>query len=199
MIDYIKGVIEDSGEGTLTVENSAGMGYLLNVSENTLMELAGERGEVKVYSYMAIRENDVSLYGFATKLERELFLMLITVPKIGPRIALNVLSAFSPEALVSAVVSEDVKMLTIANGIGKKAASTIVVTLHDKMEKIADSSGMQTEQPSSASSAMTDEAVMALVTLGFDNATAMKAVRKVDSEGLALEDIIAQALRSLDR
>ena len=159
----------------------------------------GLRGEVKVYSYMAIRENDVSLYGFATKLERELFLMLITVPKIGPRIALNVLSAFSPEALVSAVVSEDVKMLTIANGIGKKAASTIVVTLHDKMEKIADSSGMQTEQPSSASSAMTDEAVMALVTLGFDNATAMNAVRKVDSEGLALEDIIAQALRSLDR
>ena len=100
MIDYIKGMVTGAGEGTVTVEDRSGVGYLLNVSSNTASDLSSANDESIVYTHLAVRENDVSLYGFSTVLERKLFYMLLTVPKIGPKIALNILGTFSPNALI---------------------------------------------------------------------------------------------------
>ena len=199
MIDYIRGTIENAEEGSITIEDRSGVGYLLNVSENTLADLMSETEETRVYTYMAVRENDVSLYGFSTVLERKLFFLLLTVPKIGPRIALNVLGAFTPQALVSAILQRDVKLLTIANGVGKKAAEQIVVTLHDKVEKLGEKENMIDAVSDTADETDSDDAALALISLGFDSQTAMRTVRKVARENMALEDIISAALRELNR
>ena len=104
MFDYIKGDITDIRDGYLTIENKSGIGFLLNVSENTITDLINDRNDVLVYTYMAVRENDMSLFGFSTSFEREIFFKLLSVPKIGPKIALSILSALSPNMIINAIV-----------------------------------------------------------------------------------------------
>ena len=199
MIDYIKGMVTGAGEGTVTVEDRSGVGYLLNVSSNTASDLSSANDESIVYTHLAVRENDVSLYGFSTVLERKLFYMLLTVPKIVPKIALNILGAFSPNALISTVLQRDVKTLTVANGVGKKAAEQIVVTLHDKFEKLGDEESTVEVSSGEAGGTLYDDAVLALTSLGFDMQTATATVRSVADDTMSLEDIIASSLRALNR
>ena len=198
MFDYIKGDVADIREGYLTIENKSGVGFLLNVSENTTTDLINDREDVKVYTYMAVRENDVSLFGFSTLFEREIFFKLLTVPKIGPKIALSLLSALSPNMIVAAIMNKDYKSLCTANGVGKKAAEQIVVTLQDKFGDLPEIEEI-TMSDMNINSDLKDEAILGLTSLGFDRAYAAKIVREISvDDDLTIEDILSLALQKVN-
>lgn len=198
MFDYIKGDVADIREGYLTIENKSGVGFLLNVSENTTTDLINDREDVKVYTYMAVRENDVSLFGFSTLFEREIFFKLLTVPKIGPKIALSLLSALSPNMIVAAIMNKDYKSLCTANGVGKKAAEQIVVTLQDKFGDLPEIEEIAISDMN-VSSDLKDEAILGLTSLGFDRAYAAKIVREISvDDDLTIEDILSLALQKVN-
>ncbi|MCR2033652.1 Holliday junction branch migration protein RuvA [Anaerofustis stercorihominis] len=198
MFDYIKGDVADIREGYLTIENKSGVGFLLNVSENTTTDLINDREDVKVYTYMVVRENDVSLFGFSTLFEREIFFKLLTVPKIGPKIALSLLSALSPNMIVAAIMNKDYKSLCTANGVGKKAAEQIVVTLQDKFGDLPEIEEI-TISDMNVSSDLKDEAILGLTSLGFDRAYAAKIVREISvDDDLTIEDILSLALQKVN-
>lgn len=198
MFDYIKGDVADIREGYLTIENKSGVGFLLNVSENTTTDLINDREDVKVYTYMAVRENDVSLFGFSTLFEREIFFKLLTVPKIGPKIALSLLGALSPNMIVAAIMNKDYKSLCTANGVGKKAAEQIVVTLQDKFGDLPEIEEIAISDMN-VSSDLKDEAILGLTSLGFDRAYAAKIVREISvDDDLTIEDILSLALQKVN-
>ncbi|EDS72664.1 Holliday junction branch migration protein RuvA [Anaerofustis stercorihominis] len=198
MFDYIKGDVTDIREGYLTIENKSGVGFLLNVSENTATDLINDREDVKVYTYMAVRENDVSLFGFSTLFEREIFFKLLTVPKIGPKIALSILSALSPNMIVAAIMNKDYKSLCTANGVGKKAAEQIVVTLQDKFGDLPEIEEI-TVNDMNINNDLKDEAILGLTSLGFDRAYAAKIVREISvDDDLTIEDILSLALQKVN-
>lgn len=198
MFNYIKGDVTDIREGYLTIENKSGVGFLLNVSENTATDLINDREDVKVYTYMAVRENDVSLFGFSTLFEREIFFKLLTVPKIGPKIALSVLSALSPNMIVAAIMNKDYKSLCTANGVGKKAAEQIVVTLQDKFGDLPEIEEI-TVNDMNINNDLKDEAILGLTSLGFDRAYAAKIVREISvDDDLTIEDILSLALQKVN-
>lgn len=198
MFDYIKGDITDIRDGYLTIENKSGIGFLLNVSENTITDLINDRNDVLVYTYMAVRENDMSLFGFSTSFEREIFFKLLSVPKIGPKIALSILSALSPNMIINAIVNKDYKSLCTANGVGKKAAEQIVVTLQDKFTDLPEIESM-TMDNEVVSSDLKDEAILGLTSLGFDRSYAAKIVREISVyDDLSIEDILSLALQKVN-
>lgn len=198
MFDYIKGDVADIREGYLTIENKSGVGFLLNVSENTATDLINDREDVKVYTYMAVRENDVSLFGFSTLFEREIFFKLLTVPKIGPKIALSLLSALSPNMIVAAIMNKDYKSLCTANGVGKKAAEQIVVTLQDKFGDLPEIEEI-TMSDMNINNDLKDEAILGLTSLGFDRSYAAKIVREISvDDDLTIEDILSLALQKVN-
>lgn len=198
MFDYIKGDITDIRDGYLTIENKSGIGFLLNVSENTITDLINDRNDVLVYTYMAVRENDMSLFGFSTSFEREIFFKLLSVPKIGPKIALSILSALSPNMIINAIMNKDYKSLCTANGVGKKAAEQIVVTLQDKFTDLPEIESM-TMDNEVVSSDLKDEAILGLTSLGFDRSYAAKIVREISvDDDLSIEDILSLALQKVN-
>ncbi|WP_290773942.1 Holliday junction branch migration protein RuvA [Anaerofustis sp.] len=198
MFDYIKGDITDIRDGYLTIENKSGIGFLLNVSENTITDLINDRNDVLVYTYMAVRENDMSLFGFSTSFEREIFFKLLSVPKIGPKIALSILSALSPNMIINAIMNKDYKSLCTANGVGKKAAEQIVVTLQDKFTDLPEIESM-TMDNEVVNSDLKDEAILGLTSLGFDRSYAAKIVREISvDDDLSIEDILSLALQKVN-
>lgn len=198
MFDYIKGNVTNIKQGYVTVENRSGIGFLLNVSENTVTDLTNEQEEVQIFTYMSVRENDVSMFGFSTSFERDIFFKLISVPKIGPKIALNILSALSPNMIINAVLNKDYKALCIANGVGKKAAEQIVVTLQDKFS----STDVFEEEESIITNEKSDlksQAILALTSLGFERGYCAKIVNGISIEDdLSIEDIITIALQKVN-
>ena len=132
MISFLMGIIEEKKENTL-VMNVNGVGFELCVSNNTLAALPMENTACKVYSYMAVREDDISLYGFATIEERDLFFKLITVSGIGPKMAISILSGLSISDLTLAIINEDSKLLSKIKGLGKKTAERLCLELKDKL------------------------------------------------------------------
>ena len=133
MIEYIKGKLDDVTP-TMAVVDCNGVGYGVNISLNTFSAIQG-KGDVKLFIYEAIREDAYVLYGFATKQERELFLMLITVSGIGGNTARMILSALSPSELCNVISSGNEKLLKMVKGIGLKTAQRIIVELKDKIQK----------------------------------------------------------------
>ena len=168
MIEYIKGELTEITPAMAVIECN-GLGYGINVSLNTYSAIQGKK-EVKLYIYESIREDAYILYGFATKQERELFLLLISVSGIGGNTARMILSALSPSELCGVISSGNDKLLKTVKGIGLKTAQRIIVDLKDKIA----SSGMETVNSemfaSAANSEIHDEAVAALTMLGFAQA-----------------------------
>ena len=119
MFEYLKGKVFINDNDSSIVVECGGVGYLLNCSLNTIAELRGKE-DATVYTYMSVSDNGISLYGFAGKMEREVFLSLITVPKVGARSAVQILSLDTPGNIVSYVLSKDIKAISKASGIGKK-------------------------------------------------------------------------------
>lgn len=178
MIEYIKGKL-DEVTPAMAVVDCSGVGYGVNISLNTFSAIQG-KGDVKLYIYEAIREDAYVLYGFATKQERELFLMLITVSGIGGNTARMILSALSPSELCNVISSGNEKLLKMVKGIGLKTAQRIIVELKDKIQNIGvESTGNVSTPITAANNEIYEEAVAALTMLGFAQAPSQKVVGQI--------------------
>ena len=203
MIAYVKGELTDIMEDTIVVENN-GIGYEISVPFSVMEELPASGCEVKIYTYMYVREDAMKLYGFLTRDDLKVFKLLITVNGIGPKGALGVLSAITPDDLRFAVLSDDVKTISKAPGIGTKTAKKLILELKDKLkleevfeERLAH---VEESQVRAASDHIRGEAVMALAALGYSNADAMKAVRQVElTDDMTVEELLKKSLKFIGR
>lgn len=196
MFDYISGSVTELNPAFAVVDNH-GLGFMINISLNSYNEVAKKANDdlVKLYVYEAIREDAHVLYGFATKHERELFLMLISVSGVGPNTARMILSSLSPADLEQCIASGNVGMLKSVKGIGAKTAQRILVDLKDKIKTASDT----LLDNSNAMSAVYDEALSALVMLGFTQQMSHKALRKLlmDEPSITVEEAIKKALKMM--
>ena len=184
----------------LAVIDCGGVGYACKTTNNTLAALKkGQRG--KLYTYLNVGEGIFELYGFATANELNSFKLLLGVSGVGPKAALAILSATTPESLAMAIVTEDAKTLTAAPGIGRKIAQRIILELKDKMaretaEGLDFSGGKGAPAPALFASKAT-EAAQALAVLGYSSQEVQMALKGVDVENLPLEEIIRQSLKKM--
>ncbi len=199
MIEYIKGKVDELTPTQAVIE-AGGVGYLLFISLNTYSAIQG-KAESKLYAYEAIREDAHLLYGFSTKEERELFLLLISVSGVGGQTARMILSAFTPAELTHAIRNEDTRALKSVKGIGPKAAQRIIVDLKDKMKIVgADiTGGSSSPTGGNALHSGAEEAVAALTMLGFPPAPTQKVVLQIVKEQpeLPVEQIVKLALKMI--
>lgn len=175
MIDYIKGTIAELTPAEVVIEQG-GVGYSVNISLQTYTGLQ-QKNDVRLFVYEAIREDAHLLYGFETKTDRQLFLLLLSVSGVGANTARIIMSSLTSAELKTVITSGDVKVLKGVKGIGAKTAERIIVDLKDKVDKI-EVAGAVTSLASSVVDEKSDEAVQALVMLGFNSAQARKAVEK---------------------
>lgn len=198
MIEYIKGELTELTPAMAVVE-CHGVGYGINVSLNTYSAIQGKK-EIKLYIVESIREDAYNLYGFATKQERELFLLLITVSGIGGNTARMILSALSPSELCNVISSGNDKLLKTVKGIGLKTAQRIIVDLKDKIGTTGiEASDILVSPVTHAHSEVYEEAIAALTMLGFAQAPSQKAVSAILKEEpeAAVEKVIKLALKRL--
>ena len=185
----------------LAVIDCGGVGYACKTTNNTLASLKkGQRG--KLYTYLNVGEGIFELYGFATQNELNSFKMLISVSGVGPKAALAILSATTPESLAMAIVTEDAKTLTAAPGIGKKIAQRIILELKDKMARETAGGGLDFSGGKGVPAApvftnKATEAAQALAVLGYSSQEVGIALKGVDVENLPLEEIIRQSLKKM--
>lgn len=199
MIEYIKGELTELTPALATVE-AAGVGYGLNVSLNTFSAIQGKK-EVKLYVYEAIREDAYVLYGFASKKEREMFELLITVSGVGANTARMMLSGMSVAELCDAISTGNARLIQSIKGIGKMTAQRIIVDLKDKIVAL----GIADEIPAGGTMAapvnneVKDEAVSALTMLGFSPAPTQKVVMQILQEQptLPVEQVVKLALKQI--
>lgn len=198
MIEYIKGELTEITPAMAVIECN-GLGYGINVSLNTYSAIQGKK-EVKLYIYESIREDAYILYGFATKQERELFLLLISVSGIGGNTARMILSTLTPSELCNVISSGNDKLLKTVKGIGLKTAQRIIVDLKDKIST-TDIGTSTTSAPISitANNEIYEEAIAALTMLGFAQAPSQKVVAAILKEEpeAAVEKVIKLALKRL--
>lgn len=198
MIEYIKGEVIEVVPAQAVIECN-GIGYAISISLNTFSAIQGKK-EVKLYIYEAIREDAHILYGFYTRQERELFLLLITVSGIGGNTARMILSALSPSELCNVISSGNDKLLKTVKGIGLKTAQRIIVDLKDKIASTGiDTSAPVTSVIAAANTEVYEEAVAALTMLGFAQAPSQKVVGLLLKEepDLPVEKVIKLALKRL--
>ena len=199
MFYYISGMLAHREPGFAVID-CGGVGYRLTVSQNTLAALdraSARESKVKLYTYMAVREDDVELFGFYTEEELTTFRQLIGVSGIGPKAAMGVLSAFTPDGLARAVCTEDVKAIAKSNGVGAKGAARIVLELKDKMSYTGGDAETPREPAApapTAKSAGLAEAAEALTALGYARAEVNAVLAKLNTAGMASGDIIRAAL-----
>ena len=199
MFYYLDGTVAEILPG-LAVIDCGGVGYACKTTNNTLAALKkGQRG--KLYTHLNVGEGIFELYGFAAQNELNSFRMLIGVSGVGPKAALAILSAVTPEALAMAVVTEDAKTLTAAPGIGKKIAQRIILELKDKMARETagglDFSGGKGVPAAPLFASKATEAAQALAVLGYSSQEVQMALKGVDVESLPLEEIIRQSLKKM--
>lgn len=197
MLHFIKGTLAMNFAGGVVIE-TGGLGYEVYVPENSSIYLAKEGQQVMVYTAMIVREDDMSLYGFADRESLQLFRKLMTVNGVGAKAALSILSALPATELQKAIVFEDSVALTKANGIGKKIAQRIVLELKDKLDAAETiTGGISTSDITKAKSNEKSEAVSALIALGYSKGEAVEALAGVVENDLTVEEYIKRALKRL--
>ncbi|MDD3217920.1 MAG: Holliday junction branch migration protein RuvA [Lachnospiraceae bacterium] len=199
MISFVKGIVEEMGENFLVLDHQ-GLGFLIFMPGSSLDRLQiGE--EYKIYTYMNVREDAMELFGFLSKDDLEFFRLLITVNGIGPKGAIGILSGLDADTLRFAILSDDAATIAKAPGIGKKTASKVILELKDKIH-LEDAFEKKLEHQSETSVGQmkeaSKEAIEALSALGYSNADAMQAVRKVENiDNMSVEQILKEALKHL--
>ncbi len=214
MFYYISGklaALERELDRGFAVVDAGGIGYKLTVSGTTYDRMpphlsVAQPPDVKLYTYMSVREDDVELFGFATIEELSAFKMLISVSGVGPKVALSVLSLLTPEKFAMAVCSDDKKTISKANGVGAKTAARIVLELKDKLMKSTVGMTCSIENvgqtnagnvSSATSRSKISEAQDALTVLGYNRMQINAALSAIDTASLSLEEIIKAALKKL--
>lgn len=197
MYDYIKGTLSEITPTQAIVENG-GIGYKLEITLSTFADVQTLLNQdIRLFIYYHVKEDIAMWYGFSSKEEREMFILLINVNGIGPNTARMILSSLNTEELKSAIVANDVNRIKNVKGIGIKSAQRIIIDLKDKIVKGADSSTIPFAL--AGSSAISEEALGALTMLGFAKAASQKAIGEVlkESSSLPVEEIIKKALKKL--
>ena len=200
MYAYIKGIVTDRNDSQIVIENN-GIGYLINCPLGISAEIGGLGDEVVVYLYQSVKEDDISLYGFNSRDQKEMFLKLITVSGIGPKVAHSICASLSAEQIAAAVMSNNIALLTGVKGLGKKTAERIILELKDKLKAQLGASASVAATPVAAAVAgngnagLMQDAVGALVVLGYKDQEAADAVAAAYEEGIGLEDLIRKALK----
>ena len=201
MYAYIKGTLEIKSLGYVVVETN-GVGYKIFMAESAIERL-GELGEiVKIYTYLKVKEDEMSLYGFNTNEELHMFELLISVSGIGAKSAISILSNITPSSFALAVITDDVATIKGLPGIGAKTAQRIILELKDKVKASEDTNKTDLEKMLSKKENNLEtvaEAVAALQVLGYSRKEIEKAIEKFDKADLSVEDIIKKALANLAR
>lgn len=201
MISYIKGELTEVFEDTVVVETN-GIGYNIRVPGSVLDRLPSVGSSVRIYTYLYVKEDAMNLFGFLNRDDLSVFKLLLNVSGIGPKGALAILSTIGPDDLRFAVLSEDVKTISSAPGIGAKTAKRLIIELKDKLKlaEVFETAHANKEKASSENDVLLarNEAVEALVALGYASAQAMKAVQQVENaEEKDSEQILKEALKKL--
>ena len=201
MISYIKGELSEVFEDTVVVETN-GIGYNIRVPGSVLDRLPSVGSSVRIYTYLYVKEDAMNLFGFLSRDDLSVFKLLLNVSGIGPKGALAILSTIGPDDLRFAVLSEDVKTISSAPGIGAKTAKRLIIELKDKLKlaEVFETALANKEKASSENDVLLarNEAVEALVALGYASAQAMKAVQQVENaEEKDSEQILKEALKKL--
>ena len=209
MFYYIEGKLAHLDYG-FTVLDANGVGYKLTITQTTYEAMpphlsVAEAPVVRLYTYMAVREDGIELFGFASESELEAFKLLITVSGVGPKAAVAILSVFSPDKLFISIMNEDTKAIAKANGIGAKTAARIILELKDKVSKtytenVSIPQNISTTRVSApAGASKLSDAQSALLVLGYTKSEVIAALRGVDISGKETDDIIRIALKNLSR
>jgi Holliday junction DNA helicase RuvA len=202
LYSYINGVVTHKTNDTVVLENN-GIGYNINTSLSTLSCLTDNNKQVKLYTYLYVREDIFSLYGFISQDELKMFLLLISVSGVGPKAALSIISTISPSKFSLCVITDDSKALTAAQGVGPKLAQRIILELKDKIKKTTLETDFQNSNLSDATTKGFDkplkDAIEALLVLGYRKDSAYEAVKSNYQEGIELEALIKNSLKFLAR
>lgn len=205
MISYIKGELTEIFNDMIVVENN-GVGYNINVPVSVIEQISSIGNEVKIYTYLNVKEDECSLFGFLTRDDLNMFKMLISVNGIGPKVAVGALSNISSDDLRFAVLSDDVAAIKALPGIGSKTAQKLIIELKDKLklDEVFESALARNAQGSAAKTVSSNvmmirnDAVEALVSLGYSGKDALKAVKAVeDIENKDSETVLKEALKNL--
>ncbi len=192
MIAFLIGIVEEKREG-FAIINVNGVGYEVFVSNNTLISMPKTGENAKILTYMAVREDGISLYGFSTLEEKDLFLKLITVSGVGPKLAISILSGLNYSDLTIAITREDVRLLSKIKGLGKKTAERICLELKDKV--FTTSTPLEIGLEESIDEDAVNLATETLISLGINKNEAYKLARSNAGEGVSAEEIISKSLR----
>ena len=193
MFSYIRGRLTEANENQVTLE-TGGIGYSITVSGNTASKLPLPGTDTMLFLYLQVREDEVGLYGFINREEKEMFLKLIQITGIGPKAAIGILSGMSPDKLAIAIVTADVKAISRIKGVGKKTAERMVLELKEKLA----AEDIEFYGSSDEPGGLMQDAINALRTLGLTQAEAIKAVEPAMKEASTLEDVIRCALRRIN-
>lgn len=199
MIAYISGALVSAGENYIVIDNH-GMGYRIFVSGKFLEHIPAYGTQIKIYTHMYIREDELTLYGFHSEEELSVFRILIGISGVGPKVAMAILTALTIQELQLAVISADAKTISKANGVGAKGASRIILELKDKlkMEDMMDAAYEQSIVQDTQDLNAARDAILALVNLGYSNSEAALAVKKIgDTSQMDIESILKAALKKL--
>lgn len=199
MISFVRGELVEVLDNVLVVDNQ-GIGYNIEVPMSVLSTIPSIGSEIKLYTYLNVREDAMKLFGFLKRDDLDIFRMLIAVNGIGPKGALSILSVLSPNDLRIAIVSDDAKAITKAPGVGLKTAQKMIIELKGKVS-LPDYSNTGTSLPVGEVSFGDDpraEAIAALTALGYSNSEAVLAVKKVTyQEGMDCETVLKESLKHL--
>ncbi len=195
MIAFIEGQIAERGAGYVVMYNN-GMGYELCVSNTTLSQISSLQ-RAKMYTYLSVREDGVTLYGFYTKEEKNMFLKLISINGIGPKGAQTILSGVDLTSLITYIVTADVKALSKLKGIGKKTAERMVLELKETIDAELSLLPISSDDEIDVADKDAEDAVYALRSLGIPNKDAVQAVKACRDKANSLEELIRLALKSI--
>ncbi len=202
MYAYVKGILVQKKEEYVVVESS-GIGYRI-FCHPPMQDRFGRTGEqVCVFTYLYVREDTFALYGFPSQEEHDMFVMLLQVTGIGPKVALALVAQVVPSQFALAIITGDVKRLTMVKGVGKKGAERLILELKDKLKGFAfeDADGVMissdTDGSLSSDSLLMQEAMSAMVVLGYSAQEARKTVSSVYKEGMTIEELIRLSLRAV--
>lgn len=198
MFSFLVGTIEDKGNN-MAVINCGGVGFELNVSDTTIFELPNIGEVAKVYTYMAVREDAISLFGFATMEEKSVFLKLIGVSGIGGKMAITILSAMPSSDLIDAILTENVRLLSTIKGLGKKTAERLVLELKNSFDDLQLSMLKPNTKGMVGTTSAIEETIDTLVAMGLTRFDATNLVKKIATADAKSEDLIKLALKNLSK
>jgi Holliday junction DNA helicase RuvA len=196
MIGSLIGLIKEKKPSLLLLEVN-GVGYEIHVPLSTSFQLPKNGESAYLLTHLVVREDQHTLYGFATEEERKLFRTLIKISGVGAKMALTILSGINVNGFVQSVINEDIDTLVHLPGIGKKTAERLIVEMKDRIEGITDN--LESSASSTSENSTVIEARNALVNLGYKNNEAKKILDNIDTKGLSVEELLRQALKSLNR